>query len=215
MDAGLPRSYFPPVTCTWRPPIPMSNLDVHPTNSFAIWANAFSPEELGRIEAYGDGLTAETATVLSDVPEGPVHGEIRITRRAWIVPDPESKWIYDRIQRVTRTLNDRVYQFDLSGFSENIQYTVYHGNERGHYDWHVDHGPLRKPRKLSISVQLSDPSQYEGCDLEFRAGNKIETAPRDRGSVIAFPSYVLHRVTPCTKGVRKALVAWTTGPQFK
>src|SRR5437763_646807 len=81
MDVGLPRSYFPPVTCTRRAPIPMSNLDFHPTSTFAIWSDAFSPEELDRIEAYGDWLTAETATVFSDVPEGAVQGEIRITQR--------------------------------------------------------------------------------------------------------------------------------------
>jgi PKHD-type hydroxylase len=79
----------------------------------------------------------------------------------------------------------------------------------------VDHGPIRVQRKLSISVQLSDPSQYDGCELQFQAGNAIETAPRERGSVIAFPAYVLHRITPCTRGTRKAIVAWTTGPKFK
>jgi len=45
--------------------------------------------------------------------------------------------------------------------------------------------------------------------------HKTENAPRDRGMIVAFPSYVLHRVTPCTKGTRKAVVAWTTGPQFR
>jgi PKHD-type hydroxylase len=79
----------------------------------------------------------------------------------------------------------------------------------------MDQGNIKTRRKLSISVQLTDPSHYEGCDLQFHAGNQIETGIRDRGAVIAFPSYVLHRVTPCTKGTRKALVAWTTGQQFK
>jgi PKHD-type hydroxylase len=130
-----------------------------------------------------------------------VRDDIRITRTAWLNPAPESKWIYDRMQRVVRTLNDRSYQFDLSGFSEHLQYAVYHAAEGGHFDWHVDQGRvLQSRRKLSISVQLSDPAQYEGCDLQFYAGNKIETAPRDRGAVIAFPSFVLHRVTPCVKG---------------
>jgi PKHD-type hydroxylase len=193
----------------------MSELDFHSTSTFALWANAFSPAELDVIEAHGDRLTVEKATLLSDTPEGLVHGDIRVTQTAWMPPGAESKWIYDRSQGVARTLNDRVYQFALSGFSENLQYTVYHGAEGGHYDWHVDQGLLQARRKLSISVQLSDPSQYEGCDLQFRAGNKLETAPRDRGTVIAFPSYVLHRVTACTKGTRKAIVAWTTGPQFK
>jgi PKHD-type hydroxylase len=193
----------------------MSEFDFHPTSTFAIWSEAFSPAELDVIEAYGDRLTAEQATVASDTPDGAVRGDIRVTRTAWLTPNAENKWIYDRVQGVARALNSRVYQFDLSGFSENLQYTVYHGTEGGHYDWHVDQGPLKSRRKLSISVQLSDPTLYEGCDLQFQAGNRMETAPRDRGTVIAFPSYVLHRVAPCTKGLRKALVAWTTGPQFK
>ena len=193
----------------------MSELDQHPTSTFVVWADAFSPAELDQIQATGDRLAAEEATIASAAPDGVVRSEIRITRTAWLAPGPETKWIYDRIQRVARALNERVYQFELSGFSENLQYTVYHGSEGGYYGWHVDQGPLRNRRKLSLSVQLTDPALYEGCDLEFQGGHKIETAPRDRGAVIAFPSYVLHRVTPCIKGTRKAIVAWTTGPQFR
>jgi PKHD-type hydroxylase len=47
------------------------------------------------------------------------------------------------------------------------------------------------------------------------AGNKIQPAPRERGAVIIFPSYVLHRVTRVTRGVRKSLVVWVTGPNFR
>ena len=193
----------------------MSTLDQHPTSTFAVWANAFSSSELDRIEAIGDRLTAAKAIVASGADEGVVHGKIRITQTAWMEPGPETKWIYDRVQGVARALNDRVYQFDLRGFSESLQFSVYYGLEGGHYDWQVDHGPIRVLRKLSISLQITDPSLYDGCDLQFQAGNKIEIAPRDRGSVIAFPSYVRHRVTPCTRGTRKAIVAWTTGPQFR
>jgi PKHD-type hydroxylase len=183
--------------------------------TFVVWENAFTPAELDMLIAFGDGLTAETATVKSADPDGAVRQDIRVTQTAWMPPSPQSQWIYDRIQRVARNLNDKSYEFDLRGFSENFQYTIYHGIEGGHYDWHVDHGPLKLQRKFSISVQLSDASDYEGCDLEFHAGNRIETAPRTRGAVIAFPSYVLHRVTPCTKGTRKALVCWTTGPKLR
>ncbi len=193
----------------------MSNLDFHPTSTFIVWANAFTPAELDQIEAIGDRLTADEATLVSETDDGAVQGKIRITRTAWLAPAPETAWIYERMQKVARALNDRVYQFELSGFSENFQYTIYHGSAGGHYGWHVDQGPMTVRRKLSFSVQLSDPASYEGCNLEFQGGNKIETAPRDRGAVIAFPSYVLHRVTPCTWGTRKAMVAWTTGPQFK
>ena len=187
------------------------------TLTFAAWADAFTPEEMDRVEAFGDRLAAERATLLG-VPEDEQtrdFDDVRITRTAWIAPNPETKWIYDRMQGVVRALNERAYQFDLRGFSENFQYTIYHGTEGGHYDWHVDQGPLHVRRKLSLSLQVSHSSQYEGCDLQFYAGNKIETAPRERGTIIAFPSYVLHRVTPVVSGTRKSIVVWVTGPKFK
>lgn len=186
------------------------------TLTFAAWADAFSPQEMDRIEAHGDRLTVERASLLG-VPEEEVRAfdAVRITRTAWIAPGPDTKWIYDRMQGIVRALNERTYQFDLRGFSENFQYTIYDGAEGGHYDWHVDHGPLHVRRKLSLSLQVSHASQYEGCDLQLKAGNKIETAPRERGTVIAFPSYVLHRVTPVVSGTRKSMVVWVTGPKFK
>ncbi len=90
----------------------------------------------------------------------------------------------------------------------------------GHFDWHKDYGraadnPGQEPRKLSLSIQLSDGADYEGCDLLVRSGNQIDTAPRRRGTVIAFPAYTLHRVTPITAGTRKSLVAWAYGPEFR
>ena len=71
-------------------------------------------------------------------------------------------------------------------------------------------------RSLSIVVQLSDPNDYDGCDLELlNMGEKRPTKMmRDRGTLIAFPSYTLHRVTPATRGVRNSLVAWVTGKPF-
>ena len=61
-------------------------------------------------------------------------------------------------------------------------------------------------RKLSFSLQLSDSSEYEGCDLEIHGGPSPLAAPRARGSLVAFPSYMMHRVTPIRSGTRKALV---------
>jgi PKHD-type hydroxylase len=80
----------------------------------------------------------------------------------------------------------------------------------------VDHGAdMPDPRKLSLSIQLSDPAAYEGCELELSFGDGIKTAPRKRGTVVAFASYVLHRVTPITAGTRKSLVVWVSGPEFR
>jgi PKHD-type hydroxylase len=66
-----------------------------------------------------------------------------------------------------------------------------------------------------LSLQLSNPSDYQGCDLQVRAGNQIDTAPLARGTLIAFPANVLHQVTPIESGTRKALVVWAVGPEFR
>jgi PKHD-type hydroxylase len=184
------------------------------SQTFTAWADAFAPAELDRIEAHGDRLQQDKANLLS-TPQGATAEQIRITQTARIQQTGETQWLYDRMQGIVQALNAQGYKYELSGFAEPFQYTVYRDQDGGHYDWHVDHGPLEVQRKLSISVQLSDAAGYDGCDLQFMAGSQMQLAPRDRGAVIAFPSYVLHRVTPVTRGVRKALVAWVTGPNFR
>lgn len=184
----------------------------HSTDSFSSLLNVFTPEEMDRIEAYGDALQAGAAGVSGEM--GPAAASIRVTRTSWIRPAPDNQWFYLRMEQAARHLNSLVYQFDLTGFSEPFQYTVYHASEGGHYDWHVDYGKLF-PRKLSFSLQLSDPSQYEGGELQTYGGNSITPAPKARGTLVAFPSYVLHRVTPVTRGTRKTIVAWTGGPKFR
>ena len=88
--------------------------------------------------------------------------------------------------------------------------------ELEHLGWHVDDGAkLPSPRKLSATLQLSDGNAYEGGDLELFGTHQVEKAPRQRGALVIFPSFVLHRVTPVTAGVRKALIIWSTGPYFR
>ena len=70
-------------------------------------------------------------------------------------------------------------------------------------------------RKISISVQLSGPEDYEGGDLQFYIKRDLITAPKTRGTATLFPSYFLHRVRPVTKGRRRCLILWISGPPFK
>jgi PKHD-type hydroxylase len=189
--------------------------DPHYTDSFASLLNVFTDEEMNRIIAYGEKLNAEKAGFQAGSGTSKSADKIRITQHAWFRPAPDIQWLYMRMEQVARTLNERIYQFDLTGFSEPFQYTVYHGTEGGHYDWHVDQGRLQVQRKLSFSVQLSDPSEYEGGELQLHAANDISVAPKTRGAVVAFPAYTLHRVTPVTAGTRRSLVAWTAGPKFR
>ena len=129
----------------------------------------------------------------------------------------KTDWIYYKLMQQTLEANFNYWKFDLSHIKDVIQYTEYNGDELGGYNWHIDVGPHPiNHRKISITVQLSDPDDYEGGDLEIWTGgvNPIK-APRQKGAVVMFPSYLLHRVTPVTKGVRKSLVLWVGGNTFR
>jgi PKHD-type hydroxylase len=97
---------------------------------------------------------------------------------------------------------------------QGLQFTRYQAPGE-HYEWHIDRGMQTGTRKLSLSLQLSDPDDYEGGDLEMWFGGEPTKASRERGMMTFFPSYVMHRVTPVTKGVRYSLVCWISGPPFK
>jgi len=178
-----------------------------------VWESAFSATEADRIIALGDSLARERAEV---VLAQDAMGEKRITEVSWVQRANTTHWLFARLEQIVRSLNGQYYKYAIfNELREPPQYTVYEASQGGHYDWHVDHGAMTpEARKLSMSVQLSDPSAYEGCDLQLQFGDGIVTAPRTRGTVVAFSSYVLHRVTPVTAGVRKALVAWVSGPEF-
>lgn len=171
---------------------------------------------LDNIVKYADTLNLETGQVGFEKRE--TRRDCRVSQVAWIYDNPKSHWIYDLLASVVLDANARWFHYDLTGFRDSLQYTVYHGSENGHFDWHLDMGDKYggPQRKLSLSLLLSDPSEYEGGDFELQTGMKSHTAElKDRGTVIIFPSYVLHRVTPVTKGTRKALVAWACGPKFR
>ena len=96
-----------------------------------------------------------------------------------------------------------------------MQVTRYHEEDQGHYTWHMDNGKKTAERKLSMSVQLSRPDNYEGEEIGFFYTNKEKYASRERGAIVTFPSWVMHRVTPVIKGVRYSLIAWIVGPRWK
>lgn len=178
---------------------------------YTAWANAFTPPELDQIVAIGDGLAQEEARI-GDGEQ--LRSAVRVSRKAVFADMPATAAIYRKMEAFVRKVNDEVYQYDLSGFSEPFQYAVYEGSEGGHYDWHFDNALTKVVRKLSFSLQLSEPGSYEGGELEVYNGSLVP-APRERGTLIAFPSYALHRVTPVTRGTRRSLVIWMTGPRFR
>lgn len=111
------------------------------------------------------------------------------------------------------------WRFDLN-YMEKVQLGKYSDEENSFYDWHIDTGRPdnnEEQRKLSISLLLSDPKDFEGGRLEFKGLSKEENnkiLPK-RGSIIVFPSFLEHRVTPVTKGVRYSAVSWMNGAKFR
>ena len=141
-------------------------------------------------------------------------------------------WIYKEIQPYIHTANKNAgWNFDWD-FSESCQFTKYSKGQ--YYGWHcdswdkpyedVDQNRNGKIRKLSVTVSLSDVSEYKGGELEFDFRNEDSNKKKSirkcteilpKGSVVVFPSFVWHRVKPVTKGVRYSLVIWNLGYPFK
>jgi len=129
----------------------------------------------------------------------------------------ESHWVCSVFSHYIGIANKQQWEYDLNTLL-GIQVSKYEAPD-GHYRWHSDYGTSQNndyTRKLSASLLLTDPSEYEGGDLEFidYHGNNV-FAPKQRGSIIVFDSRVPHRVTPVTKGKRYSLVTWMYGPKLK
>jgi len=135
------------------------------------------------------------------------------------------RWIYREIQPYAQIANENAgwnYHWD---WSESCQFTKYEGSKKGHYNWHTDCGLTpnqnNKVRKLSMIIPLVDGNEYEGGDFELNLNNPenenniitIKEA-KIKGTVIVFPSFVWHRVTPVTSGTRYSLVNWHQGKPF-
>lgn len=84
------------------------------------------------------------------------------------------------------------------------------------YEWHKDSEPESgiTDTKFTVLINLST-KKYEGGSLEHYSYGPQEVTPlNDPGSVVMFPSYVYHRVTPITSGERKSLAIFIRGPKF-
>lgn len=161
--------------------------------------NAFTPEECAKLRSYF--LNPEEGKIL--------RGELSDVRKSevcFLKDRKEAEWIYTKLRSILMQINAMRYSMVLFDFSENLQLGKY--GIGGKYDWHEDYAPgFPIPRKLSAVIQLSEPSEYTGGDLEFND----EVATRGLGDLIVFPSTLSHRVTEVTCGERFSLVAWLSG----
>lgn len=136
-----------------------------------------------------------------------------ITRKTDVIWQQQQSLAGCILQTYIRTANKNAgWNFEITS-SEDIQIAKY--EDGGHYSWHVDaHAPIQNiQRKLSAVLLLNDASEFEGGELEFE-DTKFEGLKK-AGSIVVFPSYIKHRVTPVTKGIRYSTTCWMHGPAFK
>jgi PKHD-type hydroxylase len=181
--------------------------------NYYYFQDGFSKEELNKIYRDVETIPFQVATTIGS-PEGESY--IRRSSIKWIPQTDEWNWLYDKLMNMAIEAN-RIWGFDLVSAPEEIQYTEYYSTKSGHYGWHQDIGPgLLSLRKISITVQLSESDEYEGGDLEINGGEgSTQVAPRGAGVVFIFPSYMMHRVTPVTKGTRRSFVLWLGGAHYR
>jgi len=143
------------------------------------------------------------------------RGEIRRSQIWFFDPGPETDFFFAPLRSALKHINQG-FRFDLTGFGTGCQIARYSSEVQGHYDWHIDLGTGRfSRRKISLSVQLSAADAYEGGNLEFHLSGLDRVKMRQQGTLIAFPSFLEHRVTAVTRGERFSLVAWADGPPYR
>ena len=188
------------------------------TEPWVCWNDGFSNEELKKIVDYCDAQGTEMGVTFGANEKKEVE-EHRVSKVKFHHRNEDTAWVFDRMNFIIQSLNESFYGFDLNGYSA-FQYTTYKEEENGRYDWHMDmnlgsqYDSDAEPRKLSLTLLLND--EFEGGEFQINLGKQETpvTLPAEKGRVLCFPSFILHRVAPITKGVRKSLVIWVTGPKF-
>jgi len=210
----------------------------HFLRSWCWMDNVFNDEEITNIEfltkknrKLEPGLTfgvrsseEKNSEELSKSMEN-MRKNVRRSNVAFVEPTEENIWIFDRFNGLIENLNENFYSFDLNGYS-SFQYSEYRADENGTYNWHMDMGldNISKDkqnddmRKLSLVMLLNHPGiDFEGGSFYINTSlesNPVEV-PMKKGTVILFPSFLLHTVSPVTKGIRKSIVIWVEGPKFR
>jgi PKHD-type hydroxylase len=190
-------------------------------NNYFIMEDAVPERYCDYILQYGQKLKEQEAKIgwSGNLPKEEVE-KIRHSKIVWL----DERWIYREIEPLVREANIQAgWNFEWST-TESFQFTKYEGSKKQHYDWHADSKPQdfgnRLIRKISASLILVDKENYEGGDFQINIPSSpdktqiVNVTLLKKGTMIFFPSFVYHRVTPVTKGTRYSLVSWSKGKDF-
>jgi PKHD-type hydroxylase len=164
--------------------------------------------------ACGRRQEPQKAQVGMGKPGGGLDTDKRVTTISWI-PFKEMPEMYNQINSFIQKANLNHFGFEDVRITEMAQFTEY--PEGGFYDWHMDtdvnmrHEP--PVRKISMTLLLNHPSEFEGGDLELMSPGKFKKL--EQGHAMIFASFLNHRVAPVTRGIRQSLVMWFGGKPFK
>ena len=174
----------------------------------------FTPDQCRQIIECGRRQPPQTAQVGMNKPEGGIDTKKRITTISWI-PFKEMGHMYRDLNNFIQKANENHFGFDDIRVTEQALFTEYPVG--GFYDWHMDcdvnmqHEP--PVRKISMTLLLNDPSEFEGGHLELMAPGRF--AELKQGHAIVFASFINHRVQPVTRGMSQSLVVWFGGKPLK
>lgn len=178
--------------------------------------NVFPRQAIDYLNQLADRHPGDRGSIVRSDSSIALADHVRRSEVFWLDEEPASRPLFQLIAQFVQKANDQVFRFDLVGFGEPFQVATYRGTDSGFYGWHVDIGPGRlAQRKLSLVIPLTDPAHYEGGELQLFHDHEPTTVDMPLGRIVAFPSYVLHRVTPVTKGLRRTLAVWVSGPPYR
>lgn len=187
-------------------------------NTFYYFESVFNDEMIKQLEELVETNYKFTKGRTGAVELGNDTDSYRTNNRdiAYLRPAQDTKWLYDILFPLVLKANEEIFHFDIDIVTDAIHYVIY-PEDGGHLDWHMDIGVFGvNRRKIATTVQLSDPSEYDGGEFEIWIGGQDPIqVPRKKGDVICFPSFYMHRVKPIKRGKRKSLVFWTGGRPFR
>lgn len=191
------------------------NIPAHNKNATKArhYVGGFSEEELVKLDEFLGGLKMGYSRVGS--LKGPAPKKVRVSNIAFFEPE-ELPWFSVRMHEIIDKINKEWFKVNIDNLGEGFQYTEYHSEDGGHYDWHVDsHNEYTKStRKLSMILALNDYEDYKGGLFKERMMGSSQTWRLNRGDILVIPSYALHKVTKVTEGTRRSIICWVGGPQY-
>lgn len=192
------------------------------TPQFIVDRFFFTAAECDIISSYCSTLSLKPGEEYSKYSDIPQQRRANISFLDGV--QPETQWIYDKFNILISHYNDNCFDFDITGY-DYMQYAKYGPGDKHDYHMdlplgirHIDYYLTESFRKLSVILLLNEPGvDFEGGNFEIN--HYSEQYPLNtnlqKGSVLIFPSFLLHRVAPVTSGIRQTISVWPIGPKFR